>query len=90
MESCEQRRVSDSENGNAGDILHHDRLIDLKTVADLLGVCTRSVHRLVAAGVLAPPAKVGRASRWFMTDIDRYMETLKATRVKLTPVWGAS
>lgn len=59
----------------------HDRLIDLKVVVTLLGVCSRTVHRLVAAGELAPPVKVGRASRWFMSDIDGYMKRLRQGRV---------
>lgn len=85
METQEQK-ISDLENRNAGDIRNHDRLVDLKAVAELLGVCTRSVHRLVAAGELAPPAKVGRASRWFVSDVDRYMERLKESRSKTAPV----
>ena len=48
----------------------------------MLGVCARTVHRLVAAGELPPPAKVGRASRWFMSEIDGYMERLRQARPK--------
>ena len=74
--------VSDSENVNEGGITGQDRLVDLKIFAGLLGVCARTIHRLVAAGELPPPAKVGRASRWFVSDVERYMDKLKQVRMK--------
>ena len=87
MKQQEVTRVSDLENRTIERISGHDRLIDLKVMATMLGVCARTVHRLVAAGELPPPAKVGRASRWFMSEIDSYMERLKQARPKgLMPV----
>ena len=73
---------SDSGNESEGGITGQDRLIDLKVLAGLLGVCARTIHRLVAAGELPPPAKVGRASRWFISDVDRYMTKLNQARMK--------
>ena len=73
---------SDSGNVNEGGITGQDRLIDLKVLTGLLGVCSRTIHRLVASGELPPPAKVGRASRWFVSDVDRYMARLKEMRMK--------
>jgi excisionase family DNA binding protein len=73
---------SDSGNTNEDGIRRQDRLVDLKVLASLLGVCARTVHRLVAAGELPPPAKLGRASRWFASDVDQYMEKLKQARMK--------
>ena len=73
---------SDLENETVECISGHDRLVDLKVVVTMLGVCARTVHRLVAAGELPPPAKVGRASRWFMSEINGYMDRLKQARPK--------
>ena len=76
----ENNKVSDSENATADGIHDDDRLVDLKRVAALLGVCGRTVHRLIAAGELRPPVKVGRASRWFVSDVEGYMSKLKQQR----------
>lgn len=75
-----RKHIADLVSINEETMAHHDRMIDLNTVAGLLGICSRTVHRLVAAGVLPPPAKIGRSSRWFMTDIDTYMDKLRTTR----------
>lgn len=74
-------RLSDAESPQtAAERRLDDRLVDLKTVVACLGVCARTVHRLVAAGELPPPAKVGRASRWFMSDVDGYLANLRRNR----------
>lgn len=57
-----------------------DRLVDLPAVAARLGISTRSVHRLIARGQFPLPVKVGRVSRWFVADIDSFMEGLKRSR----------
>ena len=79
MQTAEEK-FSDSENKAARDINDHDRLVDLDTVAERLGVCSRTIHRLVAADELPPPAKVGRASRWFVSDVEGYLTKLRHTR----------
>ncbi|MFC1451851.1 helix-turn-helix transcriptional regulator [Verrucomicrobiota bacterium] len=57
-----------------------EHLISVAQVAGLLGVCTRTVHRLIAAGELQPPVKVGRASRWFWSDVQGYLDRLRQIR----------
>ncbi len=57
-----------------------DRLVSVADVARQLGVCTRTIHRLVAAGELQPPVKVGRAARWFGADIAGYLARLRQNR----------
>lgn len=67
--------------GRAPGQLHSgNRLISVAGIAEQLGVCTRTVHRLVAAGELPPAAKVGRASRWFEADVAAYLERLREER----------
>jgi len=79
----------DGEKAKCGDLgqaavsgYDHDRLMTVSDVAKQLGICTRTVHRLVAAGDLPPPVKVGRASRWFISDVNSYLERLRQERTK--------
>ena len=57
-----------------------DRLLSIRTVADQLDLSTRAVYRLVAKGDLAPPVKVGGATRFCQSDLDAYLNRLKANR----------
>lgn len=57
-----------------------DGLVDLRSVAAQLAVSTRTIHRLIAAGELPPPVKVGRASRWFRADVLGYLARLRDGR----------
>ena len=59
-----------------------DRLVDMATMTTMLGICARTVHRLVASNELPGPVKVGRASRWFTSDVNRYLSKLEAVRKK--------
>jgi predicted DNA-binding transcriptional regulator AlpA len=58
---------SDSEIGVAGNI--NDALLDVKAMAKKFNVCTRSVWRFVAGGLLPPPVRIGRCCRWFEADV---------------------
>jgi excisionase family DNA binding protein len=49
-------------------------MIDVREVAKILGISTRSVWRLVAKGELPPPIRFGRTVRWRTVDIDRCIE----------------
>jgi excisionase family DNA binding protein len=57
-----------------------DTLISLKDTANRLNLSVRAVYRLVARGILPRPFKVGGATRFFESDLDRYFESLKAAR----------
>ncbi len=75
--------VSDLENlGEVSDTAGCDRLVALRVVAERLGLSTRAVYRLIASGVLPPPVKIGKASRWFTSDVEGYMDKLRMTRTK--------
>lgn len=53
------------------------RLIDIKAVADKLGVSSRTVHRLVAAGDLPKPVKLAeRSQRWIEAEVDDWLASL--------------
>lgn len=57
-----------------------NQMLSVYEVAKRLGICTRGVRRLVAAGALPPPVKVGASSRWFESDVFAYLEKLKSQR----------
>lgn len=57
-----------------------EKLLSLSQVAEVLGLCVRSVRRLVDRGVLPRPVRVGRAVRLFKSDVDGYLEGLRKTR----------
>lgn len=46
-----------------------EHLLDTPAVADIYGISKRSVPRLVEAGVIPKPIKIGRAVRWLPADI---------------------
>lgn len=57
-----------------------DQILAIGDVAKRLRISTRGVRRLVAAGQLAVPVKVGASSRWFESDVLAYLEKLKSQR----------
>ena len=56
------------------------RLLSLNEIAFTLNVSPRSIWRLVAAGQLAAPTKVGRCVRWFPEDLAQYLDKLRHQR----------
>ncbi len=49
-------------------------LLDVKTVAALLGSCsTRHVYRLADAGRMPQPIKLGSLVRWRRAELDRWI-----------------
>ncbi len=50
------------------------QMIDVREVATILSISTRSVWRLVSRGELPQPIRLGRNVRWRSTDIDRWIE----------------
>ena len=57
-----------------------DCLIPLDSAADRLSISLRKLYRLISEGELPQPIKVGRASRLFESDIQTYLDRLKANR----------
>ncbi len=56
----------------------HD-LLAVQEVAHRLNMSIRTVHRLVARGVLPPPVRFNRKLvRWKKSDIDHYIASLSA------------
>ena len=71
-------------------IQHHDQyadrspaklsqvtLLDVRRVADLLGIHQRTVWRLVSTNELPKPVKLGaKTVRWRLSDLERYVQGL--------------
>jgi excisionase family DNA binding protein len=57
-----------------------DLLLTLRQVAEILGVCVRSVRRSIDRGELPKPVRVGRAVRMFKSDVDAYLQRLREQR----------
>ena len=55
-------------------------LISLRVVAQRLDLSLRGVYRLIARGLLPRPVKVGGASKLFESDIQDYLNSLRAQR----------
>lgn len=51
------------------------RMIDVREVATILKISTRSVWRLVSRGELPQPIRLGRNVHWRCSDIDHWIET---------------
>jgi predicted DNA-binding transcriptional regulator AlpA len=64
--------------------VEENRLITLQQVAERLSICARGVLRAVARGELARPVKVGRASRWIVSDVEAYINRLKCQRDRMS------
>ena len=48
--------------------------LDINQVAHLLGVSERTVYRLLDAGQIPKPLKLGHAIRWWHKDIELFVE----------------
>lgn len=57
-----------------------DRLISLKEAAQILCLSLRAIYRLIANGELPKPVRIGRSSRLYESDLQKYLETLKQQR----------
>jgi excisionase family DNA binding protein len=57
-----------------------ERLINMEKVAELLDISEREVYRLIAAGELPKPVKIGRLSKLPLGEVLAYIEKLKSMR----------
>ena len=57
-----------------------ERLLKLDEVGQILGVCRRSVERLIASGDLPVPVKIRRGSRLPASEVVAYIERVKKER----------
>lgn len=56
------------------------RFITLEVAASLLGVCKRSIEREIQRGRFPQPAKIGRARRVTIQDVEQYAASVRAAK----------
>ncbi len=49
-------------------------LMNVKGVAEILSISPRSIWRLVSAGKMPPPLKIGASCRWRKNDISQWIQ----------------
>ena len=50
-----------------------DKLCDVKATAEVVGLCTRQIPKLVVSGRFPPPVRLGRSIRWRESDLQRFI-----------------
>ena len=60
----------------------NDKLMRIPAAAEVLDISVRQLWRLITMNELPRPVKIGRSSKLFVSDIDTYMDRLKAKRKK--------
>ena len=63
---------------------HHHHILRLPAVMARTGMGRSWIYKEVATGRFPAPAKIGRASSWDATAIDRWLEDLFANEPGLT------
>ncbi len=51
------------------------RLVPAATVAKMLSISVRSLWRLLCAGRLVPPVRLGRSVRWHVAEVRRWIDS---------------
>lgn len=49
-------------------------LVPADTVATMLSISVRSLWRLLSAGRLVPPVRLGRSVRWHVAEVRRWID----------------
>jgi excisionase family DNA binding protein len=57
-----------------------DRVMRFPEIARVLGVCVRSVRRMIDRGELPQPVRVGRAVGLLESEIEAYLERMREQR----------
>jgi excisionase family DNA binding protein len=60
-----------------------DRVMRLPEIAGVLGVCVRSVRRMIDRGELPPCVRVGRAVGLMQSEIEAYLTRMREQRGSL-------
>lgn len=65
-------------NSNNGNKL--DRVMRFPEIAGVLGVCVRSVRRMIDRGELPPCVRVGRAVGLMQSEVEAYLNRVREQR----------
>ena len=68
---------------NSDSEMKMDRVMRLPEIAKVLGVCVRSVRRMIDRGELPPPVRMGHAVGLMQSDIEAFLERMREQRIKI-------
>ena len=54
-----------------------EKMLDIKLVQAMVGLCKSMVYKLIKEGRFPAPRKVGRASRWLMSEVLAWMRACR-------------
>lgn len=54
--------------------MNSNRLLKISEVCSYLSLSKSSIYNLIADGALNAPIKIGRSSRWRLSDLDSFIE----------------
>jgi excisionase family DNA binding protein len=57
-----------------------DRVMRFPEIAKVLGVCVRSVRRMIDRGELPAPVRVGRAVGLMQSEVEAFLERMRKQR----------
>jgi excisionase family DNA binding protein len=57
-----------------------DRVMRLAEIATVLGICVRSVRRMIDRGELPPCVRIGRAVGLMQSEIEAYLKRMREQR----------
>jgi excisionase family DNA binding protein len=73
-------RVGKESEMNNDDGKKLDRIMRLREIAAVLGVCVRSVRRMIDRGELPPCVRVGRAVGLMQSEVEAYLNRVREQR----------
>ncbi|WP_420430397.1 helix-turn-helix transcriptional regulator [Kordiimonas sp.] len=62
--------------------MHPDKLIRSREVCELTGISRSYLYALIGSGLFPSPKKIGRASRWLLSDVNQFVDSLDAPTKK--------
>jgi len=51
-----------------------EKFITLQDVVQIVGFKKSTIYKMIKKGVFPPPIKIGRSSRWKLSNIKKWME----------------
>lgn len=66
--------LSNQSNNNVVDTSNQYRLIDMKQITLLIGMTDKWIYSLIQKQQFPKPIKLGRSSRWRLSDIEAWID----------------
>lgn len=57
------------------DYEHQLKLIDLKFICEITGLSRGGIYKLMSNDLFPKPLKLGRASRWYLKEIEAWLDS---------------